>query len=274
MPYLHHTLIHFPVALSLVAALCALVALVRPDAFWVDAQRRLTYATALAASISATTGLLSAGHVIEGGVPEATVALHRNIALAGTGLVVLAALVGFIGYRRDSVGLARASQLGVLVAAAAIGGGAHLGGDMLHPGMAPWSNKPHSHGTAAPHGHGGAEPADDHGHDHDHDHDETDAGEHAGMAMPTVDAEAGDAGNAAPPPAADASAAGTADARAPAPGTGHVHQHGAGGQDLPRAPGARTPAPASTPEPPPTAPPAPVAPAPPAGTGMPPGHKM
>ena len=262
MPYLHHVVIHFPVALSLIGALATLIAWFRRDAFWTDAQRRLAYVTALAAIVAIMTGLLSAAHLLEdGAVADAVVLFHRNIALGGTGLAVLTALVAFVGHRQSSAGLALASQLGTLVAAAVIGGAAHFGGDMLHPGMAPWSDKPHSHGVAAPHGHGGAEP------DGDHDHDEGNA--HAGMpgmAMPGQDSGMPDAGvttMTTPDAGLDATALGAPDAAAPA--TAHTHTHGPGGVDAPRP----APTPTSTPSQTATAP----APTPPM-TEMPPGHKM
>jgi uncharacterized membrane protein len=274
MPYLHHVIIHFPVALSLVGALTVLIAWLRGDAFWTDAQRRLTYATALAAIVAITTGLLSADHLLEdGAVPRAVVLFHRNVALAGTALIVLSALVALEGRRRDSVGAARASQIGALLAAAVIGGAGHLGGDMLHPGMAPWSDRPHSHGVAAPHGHGGAEP------DGDHDHDEDGGGPHAGMPgmpgmmMPGLDSGVrdGEASTTSPDASLDAAGPGARDVTGGSPSTAHTH--GPGGADAPRPAQARTavPPPTATAAPPPTA----TAPAPtPAMTEMPPGHKM
>lgn len=210
--------------------------------------------------MAAATGLLSAGHVIEGGVPAATVELHRNVAIAGVALLLFSAVAAMLGNRRGLEALARTAEIVALLAAAVVGAAAHLGGDMLHHGMGPWSAKPHSHGTADPHGHGGAEPDD--GHDHGAASDGgLDADEHAGMVM-AIDPPPGD-GAAASSSALDATtpAPVSVSAQPPAPVDGHAHRHAA-----PAPPAARSAAPT-------TAPPRPPPPAP-AMSGMPPRHQM
>jgi uncharacterized membrane protein len=201
MPYVHHLAIHFPIALASLAAALAMYAWVRKATEWERVAAIVAQLGALSAVVAAVTGLLSASHIIEGGVAPAVVELHRNVALAGTGLLILAALASYVAARSakraESEGRsgspARLAGVLMLIAATAVGAGAHLGGEMLHPGMAPWSNKPHSHGmpgmpgmTGDPHGHGG-DGADGHdegagdGHAHAHG-DDHGAGDHGSMA--------------------------------------------------------------------------------------------
>lgn len=254
MAYAHHLLIYFPVAFGLLGALCVVLGWWRrDDDLWTVARRRLSYLAALAALLAIATGLLSADHLIEGGVPEATVARHRNVALVAGGLFVLVAIAGWLGHRRDSPALGRLAELATLAAAAVVGGAAHFGGDMLHPGMAPWSDATHSHGVAAPHGHGAAEPEDDHGH------------EHAAGPAANDDAEPADAR------AATIADAGTDAADAVAPAQPHKHPPGTE-HAPPRIAPTAPPRPAETANPAPT----PAQPTPPAPSmsGMPAGHKM
>lgn len=85
MPYAHHLLLHFPIALGVVAALFAALAWARPDPRWTAMARALVYLTLGSAVAAATTGLLSAGHLLEEGADASNIELHRNLALAGVG---------------------------------------------------------------------------------------------------------------------------------------------------------------------------------------------
>ena len=204
MAYVHHLAIHFPIAFATLAALLALYGLVTASTAWVRAASALTYLTALAAVVAAASGLLSAGHFVEGGGDGGAVALHRNVALGSTAVLLVAALLSWratrAGAGAESRGAAAASILGAVV----ISGAGHFGGEMLHPGMAPWSGKAHSHGPTSAAG------ADD-GHGHSHDP--------AASASSPADAHADDHDHAAEP-TADASTA----TPEPAP-PGHKNDH-------------------------------------------------
>lgn len=143
MPYLHHLLVHFPVAFSLAAAIGALLAM-RAEERWGWLGRIAAIAAVAAAVLTAVTGLLSAGHVIEMGGDAGQIARHRNLALGATGLLAVSVLVMRFSKRR-ALGVTSA-----VIAAAAVGVAAHFGGDMLHPGLAPWSEAPHHHGPFSP----------------------------------------------------------------------------------------------------------------------------
>lgn len=243
MPYLHHVAIHFPIALAMLAALGSIVAWIRGDWFR-DARRLLSYLVTLSALVAATSGLLSAAHVA-GEIEDSKVARHRNVALTAASIAILTGLLGFVGARKRSSALVRTSEVGSIVTAAAIGLAGHFGGDMLHPGLTPWSTEPHSHGMKHEHSTAG-------------DHDD----EHMTMAMP--DAGADSIADAAEPNNILPDAGSTTDA--------HTHSHGptvdpnatttAKPSPTPTAPPAPTPAPTPTPTPPPPM------------TGMPSGHKM
>ncbi|MBS2012581.1 MAG: hypothetical protein JST00_06835 [Deltaproteobacteria bacterium] len=220
MAYVHHLVIHFPIAFVSLAALVALVAVVRRDpARGREAAALLALAT-LAAVVAAGSGLLSAGHFIDGGGDAGKVALHRNLALGAAALTLVASVFAWRASRTGS-GPSAVVAAASVVAAVVVSVGAHLGGDLVHPGLAPWSAQPHSHGAPAAGGaaaddhHGGQTGGDHHGGqpgtgDH-HGASETDASDatlDAGAAAPGSDAASADSGRAAPvgvdaaPPAA------------------------------------------------------------------------
>ncbi len=148
MPWLHHILNHFPIAVSALAAVALVIAWVRPGDAIARASRWTVYLTAASAILASGTGLFSAGHVIEMGAEPASVELHRNLALGGTLLSVLAAASMWIDAKRRHRGAATLALIASVGATGAIAVAGHLGGDMLHPGLAPWSNEPHHHGPA------------------------------------------------------------------------------------------------------------------------------
>lgn len=147
MAYLHHTLIHFPIAFTLLAALLVVVTLLRPKAVAPAAARLVAHLAALAAVAALITGLLSAAHAIDGGLDAAKVALHRNLAIAATIITVAAALLAWRGARSDTGPLPKIGAAVGMIAALAVTLAAHFGGDMVHPGLAPWSTGGHSHGA-------------------------------------------------------------------------------------------------------------------------------
>lgn len=162
MAYLHHVLIHFPVALGAVAALFVVLSWLRPAGPWGATARALAYLAALGAIAAAVTGLVAASHVAEMGGDADAVRRHRNVALPAAIALVIAALVTWGTVRAPSGRAAKVAGVLSILAAVAVGYGAHLGGDMLHPGLAPWSDAEHRHGgpgmatSAMPEGHHGA----------------------------------------------------------------------------------------------------------------------
>lgn len=193
MPYLHHVAIHFPIALGMLAALACVLGWIRGGWFR-DGRRLLSYLVAFAAVVAVTSGLLSASHVV-GEIDVASVARHRNVALIAASIASLTALIGFVGARRARGPLVKTSEIGSLLTATALGLAGHFGGDMLHPGLTPWSTEPHSHGMK-------------------HEHAAAHGDDRTPMPMPTVEDAA--AASDVSPAALDS---GATDAM-------HVHSHG------------------------------------------------
>ena len=105
-----------------------------------------------------------------------------------------------------------------VLAAGIVAVGAHAGGEMLHPGLAPWSKERHTHGPA--------------GHAHEHGHEpEHDRGDHQSAAdgKPMAHSHAGvpglsskDAGEFLDAPT---TANAAADGRSAPTGDGSAHPH-------------------------------------------------
>lgn len=218
MAYLHHVLIHFPIALSFAAAVYVVLSWMRPQGAWASSARLAAYFAAGGAIVSAATGLLSAGHVIESGVPAAVVAVHRNLALGATALLVLSAVLVRVGAGKGRDVLGKIGAGVGLVGAIVVTTAAHYGGDMLHPGMAPWSGEKHSHGPAGSAGR------------HDHAADDHGATIPASDASPARDDHrTHDTGDASAPFEGDASADAAAERpdASQNPPRAHTHGHGA-----------------------------------------------
>lgn len=151
MPWLHHTVIHIVIGLSVFAPLLAIWRS-RGDGAWTPDMRAASYAAAVAAMFAVGTGLASASHVVTSGLDASRVELHRNAAIPAAILVVATAVLAGRNARRSTPRADRVTTLLAILAAVMVSMAAHLGGDMLHPGLAPWSHERHMHG-----------------HDHDHD---------------------------------------------------------------------------------------------------------
>lgn len=150
MAWLHHLFLHFPIALSAAAALFVVIGWVRRrDESWQAASRLTAYLSAGSGVLAIATGLASAAHFVEGGGDAAQVAFHRNLALAAGALLLLAAALTWRGTRAPQALAARAGSVVTLVVAAAVSLASHFGGEMLHPGLAPWAEGPHHHGPVA-----------------------------------------------------------------------------------------------------------------------------
>lgn len=149
MAYVHHLVIHFPIAFATLAALLAIYGLIRSSNEWVRAASALTYVTALVGFVAAASGLLSADHFVEGGGDASAVALHRNLALGATAVLIVAAVVSWRASRPGAPQGSRVAGGISILGAVAVSAAGHFGGEVLHPGMAPWSSKPHGHGAMA-----------------------------------------------------------------------------------------------------------------------------
>ena len=135
----HVVLVHFPIALLIVAALCEFWGAMRRH---VDASRAgLTCLVlgALAAGASAATGWINAD--LEGSRTSMaeTLSLHRWVGVAAAGAALVTALVIAPLLRpggRGPLGLYRA---GVVIAAALVGVAGHFGGSLVHGENYFWS---------------------------------------------------------------------------------------------------------------------------------------
>lgn len=233
MAYVHHLIIHFPIAFATLAALLAVYGLIRSSNEWVRAASVLTMLTALVAFAAAASGLVAAGHFVEGGGDANAVALHRNLALGATALLVSAAVISWRTTRAGAPSGSRAAGAVSILGAVVISAAGHFGGELLHAGMAPWSARPHTHGSTTGAG-AGADAHADGGHDHGGaPASSASADPHAGMAMGTMpeagapDASAADAATSsdhgAMPGMASASPAPAA--KPPPPGHKNDHAH-------------------------------------------------
>lgn len=135
----HVVLVHFPIALLIVAAMCELWGAVRrrPDASHAALVCLVT--GAIAAAASAATGWINAD--LEGSRTSMadTLSLHRWIGIAAAGVALFTALVVAPLLRpggRGPVGLYRA---GTLVAALLAGFAGHFGGTLVHGENYFWS---------------------------------------------------------------------------------------------------------------------------------------
>ena len=238
MAYVHHLALHFPIALGILAPLLIVLGWKRAaDDGWRRAALFVACFAAAGAIVAAASGLLAASHVIESGGDASRIGLHRNVALAATALLILAAASAWRAQLRGSFRWFAAAASGI----AALTGGvaAHLGGDMLHPGLAPWSAETHHHGAGA-----ATPPAS------------ADRASAAGVAAPAPPGDMADMAHATPAP--DAPAAPVASLSAPP-----LSVPSSSSAPRPAAPQPRG-APAVAPTP------TPVTPAPPATTTSPP----
>lgn len=149
--YLHHSFLHFPIALFILAGILAAFSLFRPSRFISDAVLLLLGAGLLTGLVAGISGLLSAGHLIEEGEATASVvAGHRNAAL----LALLFALASFLGLWRVRVkDTGKNSSMIVvnvlaILAAILITVAGDRGGRMIHPSVTPFEKK-HTHAQSA-----------------------------------------------------------------------------------------------------------------------------
>jgi uncharacterized membrane protein len=135
----HVVLVHFPIALLIVAALCEFWGAMRRQ---IDASRTgLTCLVlgALAAGVSAATGWINADLEGSRASMAETLSLHRWVGVAAAGAALVTALVVAPLLRpggRGPLGLYRA---GVVIAAMLVGVAGHFGGSLVHGENYFWS---------------------------------------------------------------------------------------------------------------------------------------
>ncbi len=145
MAWLHHLFLHFPLTLAPLAFLLLFYGRIRHDEPASKVGRLLTYLATLSALLAIATGLASAGHFVEGGGDAGTVELHRNLAI-GAAAALLLASAWLLRGRAQPGTLARFALVMLATSTALVLAAGHFGGEMLHPGMLPWSGHAHMHG--------------------------------------------------------------------------------------------------------------------------------
>lgn len=146
MGWLHHLVLHFPISLAPIGLLLMFFGRVRRDELTSKLGPLLTYLATAFAVLAIATGLASAGHFAEAGGETAMLEIHRNLAIgAGASLVVTSAWM--VRRRAEPSGFVPSALLLMLVVSTVLVlAAAHFGGEMLHPGMLPWSGHAHTHG--------------------------------------------------------------------------------------------------------------------------------
>lgn len=190
--YLHHALLHFPVALIALAGLLFLLGLAKRLKGLNEPAYTLLQLGVLFGILAAIPGLLSAGHIIEDGVDSAVVAGHRNAALLAVLVAGISLLILFL-VRKERMA-ARFNWVGKLLAVFAallILLAADRGGRMIHPSIRPFATEHEHEEIGSGHSHSGGETVGHHGEmgeahhagDDDHDashtdhHDQSQAGD-------------------------------------------------------------------------------------------------
>jgi len=154
MIYLHHIILHFPIAFGMTALLFAALSFVWPAGRWREQASVMLILGAAAAVAACFSGFMAADELMKQGFSEQKIALHRLTAVIATSAFCIAAVWAFLqltataGSRRPdgstllpSAAAAQATARGMLTAAVVIatlvGFAGHNGGDMVHPDVSP-----------------------------------------------------------------------------------------------------------------------------------------
>lgn len=169
MLYLHHILLHFPIAFGMTSFLFAALSLLGPAGRWREQASVMLVLGGLTAVAACFSGFLAADELFKQGFPEQKIALHRLTAVIATTAFCIAAVWAFLqlnltaGARRPfgegtgsgsgpfsgpdgstllpSATAAQATSRGMLTAtvvvATLVGFAGHNGGDMVHPNVSP-----------------------------------------------------------------------------------------------------------------------------------------
>jgi len=124
---MHPLIVHFPIALLLVAALFELVHVVRPGATQRRAVDLLLHLGALGAVVAAVSGWIYTDFEAP---RNDLVELHRWTGVAAAGLAVCASVLSFFARARDAGGFVVGYRIALLLMAGVVGFTGHLGGQM------------------------------------------------------------------------------------------------------------------------------------------------
>jgi uncharacterized membrane protein len=124
---MHPLIVHFPIALLLVATLFELVHVVRPGATQRRAVDLLLHLGALGAVAAAVSGWLYTDFEAP---RNDLVELHRWTGVAAAALAVCASVLSFVARTRDAGGLVVGYRIALLLMAGLVGFTGHLGGQM------------------------------------------------------------------------------------------------------------------------------------------------
>jgi uncharacterized membrane protein len=124
---MHPLIVHFPIALLLVATLFELVHVVRPGATQRRAVDLLLHLGALGAVAAAVSGWLYTDFEAP---RNELVELHRWTGVAAAALAVCASVLSFVARTRDAGGLVVGYRIALLLMAGLVGFTGHLGGQM------------------------------------------------------------------------------------------------------------------------------------------------
>jgi uncharacterized membrane protein len=124
---MHPLIVHFPIALLLVAALFELVHVVRPGATQRRAVDLLLHLGALGAVVAAVSGWIYTDFEAP---RNDLVELHRWTGVAAAALAVCASVLSFLARTRDAGGLVVGYRIALLLMAGVVGFTGHLGGQM------------------------------------------------------------------------------------------------------------------------------------------------
>ncbi len=127
----HPLLVHFPIALILVAALAELLRMITRRPFFSETSRFLVYVAALSALFTVATGWIAGAGAVYPGELSQTLFLHR---LLGTGAGVLILLTAGLGLlvRLGGTKHERKYRMVLFLAALAVGVTGHLGATLVY----------------------------------------------------------------------------------------------------------------------------------------------
>lgn len=138
--YIHHVVLHFPIALLTVAAVAFVISVAHGWYGWRAAGAVALILGTVAAIVAVVAGLSAEERVVAMGIEEAVVQTHRNagfITLALAGITTIAWAFFAVRERLYLVGPRVVVAALAVATAASVTATGHFGGTMLHPEIAP-----------------------------------------------------------------------------------------------------------------------------------------
>ncbi|MDD5306510.1 MAG: hypothetical protein PHU25_04235 [Deltaproteobacteria bacterium] len=138
MVYLHHIILHFPIAFGIASLLFAVLGVVMPGRPWREHASVMLVLTALSAVTAAFTGFMAADVLMAAGLEERRLALHRLSAVVATTAGAVAAVWAFLQLTTTTAfATARGMIAATAVIALLVGFAGHNGGELAHPDVSP-----------------------------------------------------------------------------------------------------------------------------------------